>query len=365
MALSAPAGVAPLSRRSFSLSTPRAATESFLFRTWMQRGPAACLLYPVSLLFGALAGIRRAFYRRGWLSSKRVAVPVIVVGNVFIGGTGKTPFVVWLVEALHDAGFVPGVISRGYGTGIATPQAVSCASLPGQVGDEPVLIACAAGCPVAVGSDRAGVAAFLLASHPEVNVVISDDGLQHYGLRRDIEIVLFDARGAGNGWLLPAGPLREPAGRARDFTVVNGSHMPPGMPSDAWQMLLAPREAEQLADRSRRCALATLARVGEEPKPRILAAAGIGNPARFFRTLDEAGVVFERMALRDHHVFAADTFAGVSADLILITEKDAVKCQHIAALKNDSRIWVLPVSAVIDQKLADRILEKLRGHPTA
>jgi tetraacyldisaccharide 4'-kinase len=331
----------------------------------LQRGPAACLLFPVSLLFGALAGVRRTFYRQGWLSSRRVAVPVIVVGNVFIGGTGKTPFVVWLVEALHNAGFVPGVISRGYGTGIARPQAVSCASLPGQVGDEPVLIACAAGCPVAVGSDRAEVAAFLLASHPEVNVVISDDGLQHYGLQRDIEIVLFDARGAGNGWLLPAGPLREPAGRARDFTVMNSPHMPPGMPADTWQMLLAPRAAEQLKDRSHRCTLSLLAPADGSPKPRILAAAGIGNPDRFFRTLDEAGLVFERMVLRDHYVFAADTFANVKADLILITEKDAVKCQHIAALKNDTRIWVLPVSAVIDQKLADRILEKLHGHPTA
>jgi tetraacyldisaccharide 4'-kinase len=350
-----------------SLSTPRAFTESFLSRTWTQRGLSARLLFPLSLLFWALVALRRSLYRRGWLASKRVAMPVIVVGNIFIGGTGKTPFVVWLVKALQSAGFSPGVISRGYGATAASaaPQQVSCKSLPLLVGDEPVLIACAAGCPVAVGSNRAETATFLLKSHPEVNVVISDDGLQHYGLSRDIEIVLFDERGIGNGWLLPAGPLRESATRSRDFTVVNGPRIPSGLPADAWQMLLAPCEAEQLQDRTRRCPLSTLTRDGTTGVPSVLAAAGIGNPARFFQTLNDAGVAFERMALRDHHVFTEDTFANVGADLILITEKDAVKCQHIAALMNDSRIWVLPVSAVVDQKLADRILEKLRGHPTA
>ncbi|MDB5825383.1 MAG: lpxK [Herminiimonas sp.] len=345
----------------------------------MQRGLAARLLFPLSLLFGSLAALRRASYLRGWLSSKRVAAPVIVVGNIFIGGTGKTPFVVWLVAALQNAGFAPGVISRGYGGSGAgpTPLEVSETSLPEEVGDEPVLIASAAKCPVAVGSDRAQVATFLLTMHPEVNVVISDDGLQHYGLSRDIEIVLFDERGIGNGWLLPAGPLREPAQRRRDFTVVNGPRMPQGLPSDAWQMLLVPCEVEQLGDRTRHCALSALMSqgmtglsgqaglTGVTRKPSILAAAGIGNPARFFQTLEDAGVVFDRMALPDHHVFTAESFANVDADLILITEKDAVKCQHIAALKNDSRIWVVPVSAVVDQKLADRILEKLRGHPTA
>jgi tetraacyldisaccharide 4'-kinase len=350
------------------LSTLRATVESFLFRAWMKRGPAAVLLLPLSLLFGAIARVRRSFYRQGWLPSTRLAVPVIVVGNVFIGGTGKTPFVVWLVQALRQAGYAPGVISRGYGSDIAVPKLVDCSSLPDQVGDEPVLIACAAQCPVAVGSRRASVAAFLLAAHPEVNVVISDDGLQHYGLRRDVEIVLFDSRGAGNGWLLPAGPLREPASRERDFTVINGRQTPPGMPADAWQMQLVAGSAEQLTDRSRRCALpalSALARVDATRRPRVLAAAGIGNPARFFQTLEESGVIFDRMSLRDHHEFSADIFANVGADLILITEKDAVKCEHIATLKNDSRIWVVPVSAMIDQKLADRILEKLRGHPIA
>ncbi|MDB5853775.1 MAG: lpxK [Herminiimonas sp.] len=348
----------------------------------MQRGLAARLLFPLSLLFGSLAALRRALYLRGWLSSKRVAAPVIVVGNIFIGGTGKTPFVVWLVAALQNAGFAPGVISRGYGGSGAspTPLEVSETSLPEEVGDEPVLIAGAAKCPVAVGSDRAQVATFLLTMHPEVNVVISDDGLQHYGLSRDIEIVLFDERGVGNGWLLPAGPLREPAQRGRDFTVVNGPRMPEGLPSDAWRMLLVPCEVEQLRDCTRHCALSALTSqgmadlsgqagstglTGASGVPSILAAAGIGNPARFFQTLEDAGLVFDRMALPDHHVFTAETFANVGADLILITEKDAVKCQYIAALKNDSRIWVVPVSAVVDQKLADRILEKLRGHPTA
>jgi tetraacyldisaccharide 4'-kinase len=206
----------------------------------------------------------------------------------------------------------------------------------------------------------------LLATHPEVDVIISDDGLQHYALGRAIEIVLFDARGGGNGWLLPAGPLREPLSRRRDFTVVNARQPVPGMPVDAIRMELAGATVERLTDRSQQAPLSALSAAAHDRNPpRIIAAAGIGNPARFFSMLETAGLRFETMPLPDHYSFAHNPFAGLSADIILITEKDAVKCAGNDALKNDPRLWVLPVSAQIDGALADKIVEKLRGYPTA
>jgi tetraacyldisaccharide 4'-kinase len=314
-------------------------------------------MWPLSLLFGALSALRRALYANGILRSERLPVPVVVVGNIFIGGTGKTPLTIWLVEALRQRGYVPGVISRGYGAKNDAPRSVTADSSPLEVGDEPVLIAARTSCPVMVGRDRVAAAKALLAAHPEVDLVFSDDGLQHYALQRDIEIVLCDVRGNGNGWLLPAGPLREPASRRRDFTVVNGAQRPRGIPTDAFSMRLVGDVAERLRDRTQRMPLKEFA--GQER--RILAAAGIGNPSRFFSTLRAAGLQFDEMPLPDHYDFSANPFDGSTAELILITEKDAVKCAHHAALKNDARIWVVPVTAHIDAALADNIVEKCRG----
>jgi tetraacyldisaccharide 4'-kinase len=342
---------------------PASNLESTLTRAWQRRGPLACALWPLSLLFRAIAATRAAMYRAGLIKSDRLPVPVIVVGNIFIGGTGKTPLTIWLAEALRAAGLTPGVISRGHGSSGDGPRDVTTASPASEVGDEPLLIARRARCPVVVGRSRVQAGRALLAAHPQVDVLIADDGLQHYALRRDIEIVLFDGRGVGNGWLLPAGPLREPASRRRDFTVVNTPGITPQLAAavggSPFRMQLCGEFAERLANPAERVQIKALA------GRRILAAAGIGNPERFFAMLRAAGLDFEVMALPDHHDFLDQPFAAVQAEVILITEKDAVKCGQIENLKNDPRLWVVPVAAQIDAALAERIVEKCRGCPTA
>jgi tetraacyldisaccharide 4'-kinase len=342
--------------------------EAVLTRAWMRRGPLACALWPLSIVFGAISSLRRLLYRRGVLHSTRLPVPVIVVGNIFIGGTGKTPLTIWLVEALVAAGFRPGVISRGHGSSDQgsthpLPRLVTPGATAQQVGDEPLLIAQRSGCPVMVGVDRAAAGLALLQAHPELDILIADDGLQHYALQRDIEIVLFDARATGNGWLLPAGPLREGPSRRRDFTVVNAPQLSPDLLARvapggmAIQMQLAGEFAERLSNRRQRMALAVLA----ASSLRIVAAAGIGNPGRFFSMLKAHGVRFAPLALPDHHAFLDHPFAAIDADIILITEKDAVKCAQIEDIKDDPRLWVVPVSARIDAALAQHIVEKCRG----
>jgi tetraacyldisaccharide 4'-kinase len=330
-------------------------------RIWRRRGPAAWLLLPVSLLFGSLVWLRRLLYRTGMLRTERLPVPVVVIGNIFVGGTGKTPFTIWLAQRLRAAGFHPGVISRGHGASIGLPRLVSVDASPAEVGDEPLLIARHGGCPIAVGRNRAAAGRALLAAHPETDVLLLDDGLQHYALARDLEIMLFDGRGAGNGWLLPAGPLREPQSRRRDVTVINGGAMP-AMLTGAFNMQLRGQWAVQLAHPDRRMALAELA--ARRPAPNIVAAAGIGNPERYFAMLEGEGLRFSRMPLPDHYAYTENPFAGSDADVILITEKDAVKCRHSDALGNDARLWFVPVEAVMDAALADYIVEKLRGFPT-
>jgi len=342
---------------------PASSLETTLTRAWLRRGPLACALWPVSLLFGALAATRRALFRAGLATSTRLPVPVVVVGNIFIGGTGKTPLTIWLAGVLREAGFTPGVISRGHGGSDSAPRAVSATSPAREVGDEPLLIARRTGCPVFVGRDRAAAGAALLAAHPQVDILITDDGLQHYRLARDVEIVLFDGRGAGNGWLLPAGPLRERATRRRDFTIVNAPALTPALAAAVggapWQMQLAGDLAEPLASPGKGVPLAALA------GKKMVAAAGIGNPGRYFAMLRAAGLVFEELPLPDHHDFLDQPFAHVDAEIILLTEKDAVKCGQIEHLKNDPRLWVVPVTAQLDAALAEHIVEKCRGSSPA
>ena len=337
--------------------------ESTLTRAWLRRGPLALALLPLSLLFRLLAGVRALLYRSGIKTSERLPVPVIVVGNIFIGGTGKTPLTIWLAEALRAAGLRPGVISRGHGGAESIPREVTPQSDPADVGDEPLLIAARARCPVVVGRKRAEAGRALLAAHPEVDVIITDDGLQHYALARDVEIVLFDGRGVGNGWLLPAGPLREAPSRRRDFTVVNAPVISPALAravgGQPFRMALAGDVAEPLNRPGEGVPLAQL------QGKRIVAAAGIGNPGRFFAMLRAAGLAIGELPLPDHHDFRDRPFDTVDADVILITEKDAVKCRQLDNLKDDPRLWVVPVTARIDSALAEQIVRKCRGRSTA
>jgi tetraacyldisaccharide 4'-kinase len=363
---------------------PDTSFESRLTQAWLQRGLLARLLWPLSLLFWLLAAIRRAMYIVHLRRAVRLPVPVIVVGNIFVGGTGKTPLTIWLVEALRRAGYTPGVISRGYGSGtgngrggVQTPRAVIIGGDPALYGDEPMLIAEQAHCPVMVGRRRVDAGRALLQVHPEVDVIISDDGLQHYALARDIEIVLSDSRGAGNGWLLPAGPLRETVGRRRDFTVVNlsGGVGENAVPADVtpvqgcFGMTIIGGDAWQLCNPGARRALREFTEYTDSdgiPQPnRIVAAAGIGNPSRFFATLRQAGLQLTEMPLPDHYRFSENPFEPLDADVILITSKDAVKCRAIESIRNDQRIWVVPVTAHLDGPLAEHIVEKLRERPTA
>lgn len=326
---------------------------------WYRAGfsPLLLPLLPVAWCFAALATIRRLGFRLGLLRSHALSRPVVVVGNISVGGTGKTPLVVWLARRLRDAGRHPGIISRGFG-GAGSVVRVTPESDPHAVGDEPVLLARHAGVPVFVGRDRVAAGGALIAACPEVDVIICDDGLQHYRLQRDVEIVVADGRGFGNGHRLPAGPLREPLARLRevDALVCNGApaiDAPSGLPR--FSMELTGRELVSLADPARRCAPDVLR--GQ----RLCAVAGIGDPERFFATLQGAGLVFEARAFVDHHVYRAEDFAFVGDRVLLMTEKDAVKCAGLFA----GEAWVLPVAATVAPDLASFVLEKLDGRQTA
>jgi len=338
--------------------TQQSPIEIFLTRTWLSRGLAAWLMWPISLVFGAIIAIRRCLFKVGVFEQTRLPVPVIVVGNIYVGGTGKTPLVIWLSRQLREQGFVPGVISRGYGGDASRVVEINAQMSPDDIGDEPLLILQRAGVPLVVGRNRVSAARALLTAHPEVNVIISDDGLQHYALGRDIEILLFDERGIGNGWLLPAGPLREPVTRRFDFRVLNGLE---SLGENSFSMQLVGQHAEQLINRANTKALKEL-----PENLSIAAAAGIGNPERFFTMLKQLGVnVQEHIALPDHFDYSSNPFESLKVDIILITEKDAVKCSRRNGLADDPRLWVVPVEAAIAGPFSEHLVEKLRGYPTA
>lgn len=325
---------------------------------WRQRGPLAWLLFPFSLLFIAAVALRRALYRAGLLHGERLPVPVVVVGNISVGGTGKTPLVIHLARALRARGRHPGIVSRGYRGGATQVLEVTPGSDPATVGDEPVLLARRSGCPVFIGRDRQAAARALLAAHPDCNVILADDGLQHYRLQRDVEIAMVDERGAMNGWCLPAGPLREPASRLAqvDAVVLNGIAAPAStVDRPVFVMELLGENFQRLDDPSVTCRASDLA------GKRLHAVAGIGAPRRFFDRLDAMGLSCIEHPFADHHDFRAEELAFVG-DAILATEKDAVK---LARLCLPLPVWVLPVTAEVSPDLAAFVLEKLSGHSPA
>lgn len=287
-----------------------------LQQAWLRRGVLACLLWPPSLLYRALVALRRSLYRSGRLASERLPVPVVVVGNVVAGGAGKTPVVLSLLQHLQSRGIRAGVVSRGYGRQSRDCLEVGPASEPAQVGDEPLLVQRASGVPVFVARKRAEAGRALLAAHPEVQVIVCDDGLQHLGLQRDIELCIFDARGAGNGWLLPAGPLREPWPRSVDFVLC-----PQGF-SNGPDAFIVERELAPLAcnGRGERIELAQLR--GRA----LLAVAGIASPATFFAMLRSQDLELEcTFALPDHYDFDSKPLPLDPNLGVVCTEKDAVK----------------------------------------
>jgi tetraacyldisaccharide 4'-kinase len=338
----------------------RTSLESFFIQAWSKRGIVAGLLWPISKLFGLLLNFRFGLLVLGYRPQTQLKVPVIIVGNIYIGGTGKTPMVIWLVEALRQAGWNPGVISRGYGAHVERIQEVGEDSLAVEVGDEPLLIVQRTGCAMTVGRNRVASAQQLLAQHPTIDVIISDDGLQHYALGRDIEILMFDQRGVGNGWLLPAGPLREPSSRRRDFTILNSAKpeqltgLGTDLGTDVFSMRLQMTELISLSQPALRQPLSTVR------DKKILAAAGIGNPQRFFTMLSSQELIFKAMPLPDHFAFSAQLFQQEDAEIILITEKDAVKCRQIAGLCDDPRIWVVPVAAELDAEFTNQLFQLLK-----
>jgi len=327
--------------------------STWITRQWQGTTLWHALLIPLSWVFGLVAALRRQLYRRGILCTLKLPAPVIVIGNINAGGTGKTPLVAWLAQELAARGWHPGVISRGYGGSTHIPQQVGIHSDAAHVGDEPVLLAKLLKCPVWVGRDRHAAGRALLLAHPQVNVLISDDGLQHYRLARDMEIAVVDGvRGFGNGRLLPAGPLREPVARldAVDAIVVNQPetaqlNLPALLP--VYSMHMEGTSFVNLADPSRSVSAVELA--GQE----IHAVAGIGHPQRFFDQIAGLGISAQCHIFPDHHVYRAADLAYPGQ--ILMTSKDAVKCSAFA----HQNMWALPVQASIQPGLIGLVLTKL------
>lgn len=342
--------------------------KHLLQKAWLGRGALACLLWPLAQLYGLIVRLRRALYRQGVLRSERFSVPVVVVGNVVAGGAGKTPLVIALVRHLQAQQIAVGVISRGYGRSSLDCVEVSAATTAAETGDEPALIQRATAAPVFVAKKRADALCALLAAHPATAVVLCDDGLQHYALQRDIEIAVFDDSGTGNGWLLPAGPLREPWPARRqqglDLVLHTGQH-------PAFEGFNSSR---QLADdawppNGHRVALA-----GLRGRP-VTALAGIANPQAFFRMLSDCGLTLEAtIALPDHHAFSDADLAGLQGRTVLCTEKDAVKLFSLPAAATLNLLAVplvfLPEPAffaAFDALLTPRLspLPSTHGHQTA
>lgn len=328
--------------------------QRWLERQWYsdQLGVWYFLLMPLDLLMRLLVLLRQFFYKAGILSSWRSPIPVIVVGNITVGGTGKTPLVIWLVEMLKAKGYKPGIVSRGYGGSARGVASVSVDADPMLVGDEPLLMAKQSACPVWIGKDRPAAAKALIEAHPECDVIISDDGLQHYALQRDMEIVVVDGvRLYGNKAMLPIGPMREPLRRLMhvDAVVVNGGKRDGA--AGEYSMRLCGEHFYALHSPEKQV------KADHFKNKRVHAVAGIGNPARFFNQLRELGLNVIEHAFSDHHQFQPADLQIQGAEAILMTEKDAVKCLQFS----QDNIWVLPVQVKEVSGLEDKVIQKIES----
>ncbi len=334
--------------------------EQRLQRIWAARGAAALALLPLAALFGLITTLRRALYRAGVLRARRLDVPVLVVGNLVAGGAGKTPTTLALIELLSRHGWHPGVVSRGHGRESRGIVHVEPDTPPGQSGDEPLLLRLRGRVPVCVGEDRVAAARALLGSHPEVDCVLCDDGLQHLSLARDVQVLVFDERGAGNGWLQPAGPLREPLPHGvppRSLVLYNAAQPSTALPGHLAQRALAgivPLAGWWAGDPATEAALASL-----RGRP-LLAAAGVARPGRFFAMLRALGLDIDEQPLPDHHDFSTLPWPAGTADVI-VTEKDAVKLRPERA--GATRVWVAALDFGFDASFERDLLALLPPRP--
>lgn len=328
---------------------PAPGLDRWLQALWYGRSPLAWLLLPFAAIFGLVTALRRLAYRAGWFAIHRLPVPVIIVGNITVGGTGKTPVTAWLARLCLAAGLRPGIVSRGYGGRPSPePRLVGTDDDAAEVGDEALLLRRQTGVPVCVHPDRVAAGHRLMAEG--VNVIIADDGLQHYRLHRNLEIVVLDGeRRLGNGLLLPAGPLREGAARLRtvDLVLVNGGRVGEG--EFAMQSRIGQLRA---LDGSVHCALEVLC--GQA----VRAVAGIGNPARFHAQLAAAGLQVEVVPVPDHGRVDLAALARSSAVPIVMTEKDAVK---YGPVHGGCPVWVAVLELSVQDAAGARILERLRA----
>lgn len=302
-------------------------------------------MLPLAAAFGAATALRRLLYRIGLLRAQALPVPVVVVGNLIAGGAGKTPTVIALVTTLRLRGFRPGIVSRGYGGSHAGLLEVTRTVPAAQCGDEPLLMHLRTGVPLVVGRDRVAAARLLLQRHPDVNLIVSDDGLQRMALSRDAQVIVFDERGAGNGWLLPAGPLREAVPRtlpARSLIVYNAAAASTALPGTLAHRALSGVVA--LADwwRGQAATPGALERLRSRP---VVAAAGLARPERYFAMLREQGLSITPLPLPDHHDYATLPWPVGTPDVVL-TEKDAIKLDP--ARIGTTRVWVAPLDFALD-----------------
>lgn len=318
-------------------------------KTWHERSPLAIALRPVSWLYCGLVFLRRLAYRVKLFRSIRLPVPVVVVGNITVGGTGKTPLIIELTEILKKTGYRPGIISRGYkGKARSWPQQVRPDSDPIIVGDEAVLISQRTLCPMAVGPDRVAAARALLQYH-DCDIILSDDGLQHYKLKRNVEIAVIDGtRRFGNGFCLPAGPLREPVKRLErvDLKFTNGTAA-----DDELAMQYEFKELVALNNKDRTTGLSSF------KDKQVHAIAGIGHPQRFFEQLRGQGIDVIEHSFPDHHAYTRNDLCFDDDNSVIMTEKDAVKCFRFA----EDNMWYLPVAVNLPDKFDTQLIDLLES----